>query len=226
MDFNITKENSSEEIVDIINQYGLAVCHNYIEDVSAIKQECEKIISETEEKDYLFGKAARIGSAALNQQENPNMSSFFGQQWMYNLFYQCTNRVPNFNEIFVQHDYRNDQGVSRNGVLHFDRLWTFKYMLYLTDVDETCGPFSVIPGTHVDGSFLRTQATEKAMNEYDQIKNWPLVDYPELEYTEDHIVPITGKAGTLIIFETDLFHLGGVLEDEKDRLIIRSHIRG
>ena len=72
MDFNITKENSSEEIVDIINQYGLAVCHNYIEDVSAIKQECEKrLISETEEKDYLFGKAARIGSAALNQQENP-----------------------------------------------------------------------------------------------------------------------------------------------------------
>ena len=99
-------------------------------------------------------------------------------------------------------------------------------MLYLTDVGEACGPFSVIPGTHVDGSFLRTQATEKAMNEYDQIKNWPLVDYPELEYTEDHIVPITGKAGTLIIFETDLFHLGGVLEDEKDRLIIRSHIRG
>ena len=99
-------------------------------------------------------------------------------------------------------------------------------MLYLTDVEKDCGALSVIPETHLDGAYLRASARKDAQNQYDKIKNWPLVDYPELGYTEDDVVPVCGKAGTLIIFDTDLFHRGGLVEDEKDRLMIRSHIRG
>lgn len=226
MDFNITRDNGSDDIITALQTYGITVCHDYLEDVTEIKEECEKIINQEEEASYLFGKVARIGSAIGNQDTNPAIANFFNQQWMFNIYYQYANKIPNFNEIFVQHDYRNDRGTSRNGVLHFDRLWTLKYMLYLTDVDKSSGPLSVIPGTHLDGSFLRTRATEEASNEYEQIKNWPLVDYPELGYTEEDIVPIEGKAGTLIIFETDLFHRGGLVEDGNERLMIRSHIRG
>ena len=99
-------------------------------------------------------------------------------------------------------------------------------MLYLTDVDKDSAPFSVVPGSHKDGSRLRTRAIEKAANEYEKIKNWPLEDYPESGYSKDDIVPIEGKAGTLIIFDTDIFHLGGNVSNGKERMMIRSHVRG
>ena len=226
MNFEIKKDDSLEKIIDTLRENGLAVCYGYLEDVESIKAECERIIENTEEDDYLFGKAARIGSVYDNIESNPAIGSFFAQEWMFQAFQQYTGKVANFNEIFVQHDYRNDRGVSRNGILHFDRISTFKYMLYLTDVEKDCGALSVIPETHLDGAYLRASARKDAQNQYDKIKNWPLVDYPELGYTEDDVVPVCGKAGTLIIFDTDLFHRGGLVEDEKDRLMIRSHIRG
>ena len=52
MDFNITTENSSDDIVNTLKTHGLAVCHNHLDDVSAIKDECERIIEQTEESDY------------------------------------------------------------------------------------------------------------------------------------------------------------------------------
>jgi hypothetical protein len=226
MNFEIKKDDSLEDIVNALRKNGVAVCYNYLEDVENIKAECEKIIEETEESDYLFGKAARIGSAYDNIKSNPATANFFSQEWMFHLFQRYTGKAPNFNEIFVQYDYRNDRGTNRNGILHFDRISTFKYMLYLTDVDKASGALSVIPGTHLDGSYLRTNARKTAQNEYDKIKNWPLVDYPELGYTEEDIVPVCGKAGTLIIFDTDIFHLGGLVADDKSRLMIRSHLRG
>jgi len=226
MEFELSKEDLEEKIVETMKEYGFAMCKNYCEDVSQIKEECQAIIDKTEEGDYLFGKIARIGSVFNNKETNPALSSFFAQPWMIEKFTEYTNKKPNFNEIFVQHDYRNDRGISRNGILHFDRIPTFKYMLYLTDVEKEQGPLSVIPGTHLDGSYLRSQATSNPGVQYADIKNWPLVDYPELGYSEEDIVPLCGPAGTLIVFDTDLFHLGGLVEDNKDRLMIRSHIRG
>lgn len=225
MDWEIKKDTTSKEVIDKIRLNGFVKFPGYLEDVSGIKGEVEKIIEETVEDDYLFGKAARIGSVDHHQEVNPNIFNFFAQKWMYDLFAMYSGKVANFQEMFVQHDYRNDRGVNRNGELHFDRLWTFKYMLYLTDVDETQGPFCTVPGSHIDGKFLR-ERTWSDNGSYNKAKNRIFKDYPELGYSEEDIVPITGAAGTLIVFDTDLFHLGGLVQDNKDRILIRSHIRG
>ena len=56
------------------------------------------------------------------------------------------------------------------------------------------------------------------------IKNKPLYDYRDgCGYTEKDIISVAGKAGTLIVFDTDLFHFGGRVEDNKERLMIRLH---
>jgi hypothetical protein len=46
------------------------------------------------------------------------------------------------------------------------------------------------------------------------------LDYPEL-YKEP--TPIFGAPGTLILFDTDIFHLGGKVSTGKERKLIRSH---
>ena len=44
------------------------------------------------------------------------------------------------------------------------------------------------------------------------------------EYIEKYpFESVEGKSGTLIIFDTDTFHKGGVVEKNKERLIIRLH---
>lgn len=225
MEWEIKKDSSAKDVIDKIQLNGFVTFPNYLEDVSGLKEEVERIIEETPEDDYLFGKAARIGSFLENEDTNPNIFKFFSQKWMFDLFSMYSGKVANFQEMFVQHDYRNDRGVNRNGELHFDRLWTFKYMLYLTDVDETQGPFCTIPGSHIDGKFLRERTWNDNGN-YNKAKNRIFKDYPELEYDESDIIPITGTSGTLIVFDTDLFHLGGLVQDSKDRMLIRSHIRG
>jgi len=226
MDFELAKDDFENKAVETLQEYGFAVCKGYLDDVSSIKKEAEKIIEDTEESDYLFGKVARIGSIDGNRVPNPELAAFFSQPWMFQQFHEYTGKYVRFTEIFVQNDFRNDKGVSRNGILHFDRILTFKYMLYLTDVEKEDAPLSIIPGTHIDGSYLRTQATTDPNVPYASIKNWPLIDYPELGYSEEDIVPICGPAGTLIVFDTDVFHLGGRVEDNHSRLMIRSHLRG
>ena len=120
-------------------------------------------------------------------------------------------------DVMMTHEYKNEE-VARNNWLHFDRLRCWKAMVYLTDVEEGCGPFSVIPQSHKTGHQLR-QAFINAPS-YDEKKNRIKPDYPEL-YQEP--TPILGAAGTLILFDTDIFHLGGKVSTGKERKLIRSH---
>lgn len=224
MDFYVNEDSHVDVVNDNLKEYGLSVIEGYLEDVSGIKEEVDKILSETPEDDYSFGKAARIGSFVGHEHSNPWIFKFFSQAWMMRVFMDYMSARPTFNELFITHEYKGDVELARNAYLHFDRIHTFKFMLYLTDVDEQSGPFSVIPGTHLDGKFLR-ERTWEGTKEYEELKNRPLLDYPELGYKQEDVVPITGKAGTVIIFDSDLFHMGGIVPQDKERMLIRSHYR-
>ena len=54
------------------------------------------------------------------------------------------------------------------------------------------------------------------------MKNRIELDYPELLETYPP-EPIEAKAGTLLVFDTDIFHKGGQVEEGKERLIVRLH---
>ena len=71
-------------------------------------------------------------------------------------------------DVMMTHEYKNEE-VARNNWLHFDRLRCWKAVVYLTDVEEGCGPFSVIPQSHKTGHQLR-QAFINAPS-YDEKKN-------------------------------------------------------
>ena len=65
--------------------------------------------------------------------------------------------------------------------------------------------------------------SESSSSSYENIRNRIDLDYPELNYT---LNPIIGPVGTTIVFDTDLFHMGGNVVDGQERLVIRSHFYG
>ena len=213
-----------EKVYSDIQQNGFSVVENFLEDVTSVKNEVVKMLNNIEDdSSYKFGKAHRIQQSQESLAQNPSIYKAFGQPWIYELAKNYLNNDNLYSEIFVSNEYRNDQGLEANGYLHFDKFHTFKYMLYLTDSDQSSGAFSCIPDTHIDGRFLR-QSAWKQTSVHRDIKNKPLNDYKDgCGYTEEDIVSIAGKAGTLIVFDTDLFHFGGRVEEGKERLLIRLH---
>ena len=90
-------------------------------------------------------------------------------------------------------------------------------MVYLTDVEKGCGAFSVVPESHHVGAKLRRSSNKLP---YSIRPNRVKLDFPEF-YTEP--IQIYGPPGTLILFDSDIFHLGGKIEENKERILIRSH---
>ena len=90
--------------------------------------------------------------------------------------------------------------------------------MYLSDVDEESGPFSVVPKSHHTGKKLRH--IDNSKNRFGRMfgnhgicGNYliPQNDHPDYKYK---LTALTGKIGTLIIFDSDILHQDGVLRTE------------
>lgn len=121
-------------------------------------------------------------------------------------------------EVFISHEFKSNIK-ERNNYLHFDRLRCLKAMVYLKDIEnKDFGPFSYVPKSNKKGYELRHSFKE--VSNYENKKNRIDVDHKEI-YEEP--IPVLGKKGTLILFDTDTWHLGGVIKNQKERKVIRSH---
>jgi hypothetical protein len=139
----------------------------------------------------------------------------------------CTDEIDSFfnsffnetlvcKDVMLTHEFRHDI-MERNKWLHFDRWKSLKAMVYLVDVDENNGPLSIVPQTHQKSSLLRRNFKDLP---YSIRPNRIELDYPQY-YQEP--TKITGKAGTLILFNSDIFHGGGSINEGTERMLIRSH---
>jgi len=132
------------------------------------------------------------------------------------------------------------------GHLHFDRRRQLKFMLYLTDVlSKDDGAFSVIPKSHVLGKEMYIESWKHVlrMSSSDSQEIERMADstpdnhpnYKSLPFIANHplftdfnikieeVEPITGSAGTLIVFDTHTLHLGGHVCENHMRKSIRMH---
>ena len=218
--FKVNSVDNVDLIVDTIKEYGICIIEDFIPNIDDIKKESLSAIKKHNKK-YEFGDFAILRNEKIKNYNQIN--KLFNQQVFKEISTKYLDRKSNINdEVYITHDYINDKGTGRNGFLHFDRTYTFKFFIYLTDVDEGCGPFTVIPKTHLVGKKLRKKYHN---NSYEKKKNRIFKDHPDLGYTEKDLVPIIGNSGTLIIFDTDLFHMGGKTNENKERMIIRGHTR-
>jgi len=118
-------------------------------------------------------------------------------------------------DVMLTHDYLNKFEI--NQYLHFDRWRSLKAMTYLTDVSAGDGAFSVVPGSHKRGAELRRTHNSLPYN----IRP----NRVEFDFPEDYATPteIYGPAGTLVLFDSDIFHCGGNVLKGRERKLIRSN---
>ena len=145
-----------------------------------------------------------------------------------------------YDSIYSTYDYKFDGNIGRNGYLHFDRNASLKYFFYLNDVTKENGAFFIQPGSNKLGKELRKKAWGKRIptpndsiikkllikffgKSFKEVKNRLEIDYPEL-YKPEKLIPVEGKAGTLIVFDSDIFHQGGKINKKgAERIVLRMH---
>ncbi|WP_026375619.1 phytanoyl-CoA dioxygenase family protein [Aestuariibacter salexigens] len=218
-----------ERIAELVKQHGICVMHSHCRNVATMHAEARELLDDFKKsswlRDYAFGELASVIMEDESVREAyhkryPALWDYFSQpdfRRIFSFFGLPSERF--FKHLYISHDFESQKGMARNGYLHFDRNWTLKFMLYLSDVEEGAGPFNVVPGSHKLGKKLREQGW-KSFRGYQNIPNRIGTD---IDMRVDDAVPILGKAGTLIVFDTDIFHFGGVVEAGKSRLIARSH---
>ena len=98
-------------------------------------------------------------------------------------------------------------------VPHTDETHFLKFFIYLTDVSSAEGPLTIAPGTHVKFKKIRHEWIKKNFNPLTRDKT---------NYDHEHeMIPLIGKKGSLIIFDTDCLHKAGDIQNNFSRKIIR-----
>jgi hypothetical protein len=231
MDPFYVKTKDQEHIKQVFDEWGICIFPPGIFDISEMRSEALNIMVNVENENngsYAAGYATKVfTNSSLDRQitNYPEICHFFDEPLFQSLFDSVTCGAGTFCEdVYMTKEIYSDERLARNGYLHFDRNWGFKILVYLSDVEEGCGPFSVVPKTHLLGKSLRQLGWDKHKN-FEMIPNRADIDFPDVSHLLGNVQPIYGKAGTVVIFDTDILHLGGVVELGKKRWIIRSHSR-
>lgn len=220
---DLSPNTPAKEVVCALKVDGIVRIPDYLRDVDELRADVFSVINESG-GDYEFGRNVKTGAWLKEPKRHPQIHKVFDSDWMREITdaYLGPNRYRE--GVFITHDFREDKGLGRNGFLHFDRTRAFKFFFYLSDCESLdCGPLMCFPGTQAKGKELRT-ATPKA-TKYANIPNRLEIDFPELGYKAEDALPAFGKAGTLLIFDSDVFHFGGRVGNGKERPVLRSHSR-
>ena len=200
----------------LLQEKGVFMVENYI-DGNALNELHDEVLQLTSQGgSYELGNHHRGGNLNSHKSMAPAVFNTYDQQWMKTLNQSYRNQVFCKN-IFATHDLKpQTDGSAPNAWLHYDKQRCLKFFIYLTDVDKRSGAFYCSPGSIKETSRLRN-----TIKEYSQERRLEKT-FPELvkKYPPE---AIEGKAGTLIVFDTDCFHKGGVCEPGAERLVVRGH---
>ena len=216
--------NDVNETLSILQRDGIFIVKDYINGSSLDDLRKEVLEMCNNGNDYGFGKAWRLEGAALSScgDKLPNIYKAFCNEWLFNLNQNYKNQSF-CHDIFATHDYipvsPEALEAAPNGWLHADKKNCLKFFIYLTDIDESNGAFYCSPGSVSAGYGLRQKMLRD--DNYSEKRRLE-VEFPELvkQYPPE---AVNGKAGTLIVFDTDAFHMGGKVEEGKSRLVVRAH---
>ena len=236
----VKKNTSISTMKKIIDQEGVFIIENYIGGTKLKKLYEETMIKiNNEGAVYSFGRSYR-GPNINSFDDNSEIKKLFTSQWMKDLYFSYTKNLHNeYGEnVFSTFDYIITDKIANNGFLHYDRKSALKFFIYLTDVSKKNGAFYAAPRSNKYGKTHRINqwGTLKAHQIYDHnyllkrlffnkkyssIKN--KIELDELEENYD-LIPIEANAGSLIVFDSDTLHKGGIIEENNlERLILRLH---
>ena len=222
-------------------KYGIFKIDSYLskQELSLLNEEVQKY-HDSISKSYQFGTIYSIGLNKIDYESQHYKT--FSRLWMKELFLNLNSNIEKgfFTYIYSTHDFKYDGSIGRNGYLHFDRNRSLKFFFYLNDVTEQNAAFYIQEDSHLLGKKLREKAWRKLIptpndnfikkgvfkifgKPFEKVKNRIELDYPE-SLIPEKLIPVEGKAGTLIVFDSDIFHKGGLIRKEGlERTVLRMH---
>lgn len=205
---------------DTLKSDGVFVVPNYLSEskVSSLYSEMMGRL-DTSNRIYEFGKAYR-GDTRDVFGINTSLKETFDVKWMRDLTKMYKPSAVYGHSLFSTYDYISTSNWERQAWLHFDKQNSLKFFIYLTDVEDGCGALNVTPKTHKLGKKLRTSWSDSHYETHRKLETTL-----DSELSKYNITPIHESKGSLIVFDTDTFHKGGVVEDGKSRLVVRLHCK-
>jgi hypothetical protein len=171
---------------------------------------------------YSAGHLVRLSSG--EQKDHPGLRAAFAAPSLQHVMAKTFADPATPDDIFVFHEFIADGEPARNAFLHFDRYHALKFLCYLSDTDRAGGAIRFVVGSHV-AMRSRRESEWRRTQVYADVRNRPLLDFPELGYAEGDATPVEAAAGGLVVFDTDTLHFGGIVESGRERLGIRLHCR-
>jgi hypothetical protein len=161
--------------------------------------------------------AGRNGIGAVSgrdlRRKQPSLRAALDGAWVREVARGYLGRRCSINErIVCTHERRELHPITAP---HFDTLQSLKFLVYLLDTDERNGAFRYAPGTHHGNA----EAARRWRAEGGRVRDTPNVA------TEEEVAalePIAGPAGTLVVFDSDGFHSGGMLQPGTERRVVRA----
>jgi hypothetical protein len=219
-EFSLHRSSSPEEIAKAVRHHGVAHIPSFLptEDTEALARECRKLLIGSEPwaelREYGSGRSVEILRIRVDAEAYPVLALTFSASFLREIVERYYGQDALFAEqIWVMEDVVGTHTIVQE--LHYDKLAHLKEFLYLTDVGLDQGPFVCVPRSQ---DVARGQ--ERARR---AVGNIPTDrDARELPGTlADREVAVTGPAGTLIVFDTDIAHRASAPMSES-RLVARS----
>jgi hypothetical protein len=224
---DITIEGDRPKLSDILarlRRWGVVVLPGIVGGVTLGKLEDEfrQFMERQEELRKLFqvdktedSCCIRVLTDRLDRNAFPITSSFFASPAMKtiadNYFGDSSYRF-NFS-IFVHRTEPTLKPLS--GELHFDVTRMLKFWVYLSDGSAENGAMRASPGSHLWWKLMRRDYSDRLVPKA-QIPN-------EIDERHHPAIPLTGPAGTMFIFDTDVAHGASPVLPGHERRIMRAH---
>lgn len=218
------------EVEATVRRYGAAVLPGWADAavLAPLRDEFNRVLEDRDEQyiyaiNYAPGRAVSIMRDKMPGDRYPTMASVFTHPKMREVADRYMGDPCLFNyEIYATHESRPHVSVAP---AHFDKLWTFKFMLYLNDIGPGNAPFGVIPGSFAVARQRFRDIFEANGLEYLYMNDERYQGMKNSDVPADFgpVVDIVGPAGTLIVFDTDTFHHAASVEPGHERMILRGH---
>lgn len=239
------ESNSNKHILDCLKREGLCILPNYANEyLPKLDLEFEEAFSGTSDLYKQYSDKLDMMEVITPKDNNRITEKFdvFFSAKLKNLVHEYFKAPHYFNDpIFLHHSTYNE-GIP---ILpcHFDGRNNLKFFLYLDDTSTENGALSFIPKTTPITNSLLKKCDEIGLRarcrpnsaSFHKVRNKSIlrfhsnradmVSFP-IQTTlnfKPKLLHVNEKKGTLIIFDTNTLHRGGIISKNKQRRIIRTH---
>lgn len=207
-------------VVEHLESDGVVLVPGYL-DVDAVAgatREARELFERTplwaHHEDYSVGQSVRMERADIDGARFPVISSAFARPELEAIVSEFFGEGYIFSRtIYAILDIVGS--TTHVQQLHYDKMRHLKSFIYLTDVGVENGPFHCLPGSHLLAREAQRENRARHVVPLDaDVRKLP-------DGLASQSAPVLGKAGTLILFDSDILHHAGVVV-AGERLAVRS----